>query len=152
METFGIEVGSLDISAIDVDKESEGYQQLMWVSRDVAVATVRAQTEANVKNIHDMQRVQMENLQETLRIEREEGQYRVHKQTQSANLPSFQIETQAGPFDLAALRGMATAGDLAPSSLVWKEGMADWAPASSVAGLAVLFNNGGATPPPIPEQ
>lgn len=95
LETFGIEVGSLDISAIDVDKESEGYQQLMWVSRDVAVATVRAQTEANVKNIHDMQRVQMENLQETLRIEREEGQYRVHKQTQSANLPSFQIETQA---------------------------------------------------------
>lgn len=241
LETFGIEVGSLDISAIDVDKESEGYQQLMWVSRDVAVATVRAQTEANVKNIHDMQRVQMENLQETLRIEREEGQYRVHKQTQSANLPSFQIETQAevgvagaealghmgehgsasvglgggggmdmagmaagmavgsavgqniastlngimggspsgsgaapgasvpppipveryhvavngaaaGPFDLATLCGMATAGDLTPSSLVWKEGMADWAPVSSVAGLAVLFNSGGATPPPVPQQ
>ena len=95
LETFGIEVGSLDISAIDVDKESEGYQQLMRVSRDVAVATVRAQTEANVKNIHEMQRVQMENLQETLRIEREEGQYRIHKQTQSANLPSLQIEKQA---------------------------------------------------------
>lgn len=240
-ETFGIEVASLDISAIDVDKESEGYQQLMRVSRDVAVATVRAQTEANVKNIHEMQRVQMENLQETLRIEREEGQYRIHKQTQSANLPSFQIEKQAevgvagaealgrmgehgsasvglgggggmdmagmaagmavgsavgqniantlngimggspsvsgatlgisvpppipveryhvvingaaaGPFDLATLCGMATAGDLTPSSLVWKEGMADWAPVSSVAGLAVLFNSGGATPPPVPQQ
>ena len=58
----------------------------------------------------------------------------------------------AGPFDLATLCGMATAGDLTPSSLVWKEGMADWAPVSSVAGLAVLFNSGGATPPPVPQQ
>ena len=91
---FGIELSSLDIAAIDVDEESDGYARLMAVTRDVTEATVRAQTEANIKNIHDMQRVQMENLQERLRIEREEGQYRVHKQTQTANFPAYQVEAQ----------------------------------------------------------
>lgn len=91
---FGIELSSLDIAVIDVDEESDGYARLMAVTRDVTEATVRAQTEANIKNIHDMQRVQMENLQERLRIEREEGQYRVHKQTQTANFPAYQVEAQ----------------------------------------------------------
>ncbi len=93
-KVFGIELSSLDIAAIDVDEESDGYARLMAVTRDVTEATVRAQTEANIKNIHDMQRVQMENLQERLRIEREEGQYRVHKQTQTANFPAYQVEAQ----------------------------------------------------------
>lgn len=93
-KVFGIELSSLDIAAIDVDEESDGYARLMAVTRNVTEATVRAQTEANIKNIHDMQRVQMENLQERLRIEREEGQYRVHKQTQTANFPAYQVEAQ----------------------------------------------------------
>lgn len=93
-KVFGIELSSLDIAVIDVDEESDGYARLMAVTRDVTEATVRAQTEANIKNIHDMQRVQMENLQERLRIEREEGQYRVHKQTQTANFPAYQVEAQ----------------------------------------------------------
>lgn len=93
-KVFDIELSSLDIAAIDVDEESDGYARLMAVTRDVTEATVRAQTEASIKNIHDMQRVQMENLQERLRIEREEGQYRVHKQTQTANFPAYQVEAQ----------------------------------------------------------
>lgn len=93
-KVFGIELSSLDIAAIDVDEESDGYARLMAVTRDVTEATVRAQTEASIKNIHDMQRIQMENLQERLRIEREEGQYRVHKQTQTVNFPAYQVEAQ----------------------------------------------------------
>lgn len=93
-KVFGIELSSLDIAAIDVDEESDGYARLMAVTRDVTEATVQAQTEASIKNIHDMQRIQMENLQERLRIEREEGQYRVHKQTQTANFPAYQVEAQ----------------------------------------------------------
>lgn len=93
-KVFGIELSSLDIAAIDVDEESDGYARLMAVTRDVTEATVQAQTEANIKNIRDMQRIQMENLQEHLRIEREEGQYRVHKQTQTANFPAYQVEAQ----------------------------------------------------------
>ena len=54
---------------------------------------------------------------------------------------------QTGPFDMAALQQMALAGQLTRDSLVWKQGMAAWAAASTVAELSAVF---GAVPPPIP--
>jgi hypothetical protein len=51
-----------------------------------------------------------------------------------------------GPFNLDQLRAAASTGQLRGTTLVWTQGMAGWAPASSVAQLAGLF----ATPPPIP--
>lgn len=93
-ESFGVEVSGVDIGAIEIDKSSEGYKQLMTVTRDVTAATVQAQTQANVKNIHDMQRIEAENYQETLRVQREEGQYAQHKQTQTSNFATYQTEAQ----------------------------------------------------------
>jgi hypothetical protein len=55
---------------------------------------------------------------------------------------------QAGPFPLAVLQQMATAGSFAPASLVWRQGMAGWQAASVVPELGGLFAT--ATPPPIP--
>lgn len=40
-----------------------------------------------------------------------------------------------GPMTLSQLRGMAAAGQLAPNDPVWKPGMANWVPASSVLGI-----------------
>lgn len=58
---------------------------------------------------------------------------------------------QQGPCDGKQLRQLATAGRIHPASLVWKDGMAEWAPASQVQGLfdgvAVA-----ASPPPPPVQ
>jgi len=54
---------------------------------------------------------------------------------------------QSGPFDLAALQQMAISGQLTRDSLVWKQGMAAWAAASTVAELSAVF---GAVPPPVP--
>lgn len=51
---------------------------------------------------------------------------------------------QTGPFDEAALRQQAAAGQLSGQSMVWKAGMAQWSPAGQVAELAALF------PPPMP--
>jgi membrane protease subunit (stomatin/prohibitin family) len=48
-----------------------------------------------------------------------------------------------GPFDVATLRGHAAEKSLAPGTLVWREGMAQWAPAGSMPELAPLF---GGTP------
>ena len=56
----------------------------MAITKDVTTATIQGQTAANI-----------ENYAETLRIQREEGQYAMHKQTQSANLGAYQIEKQA---------------------------------------------------------
>ena len=54
---------------------------------------------------------------------------------------------QAGPFSLAELQRQAQAGQITRATLVWKEGMAQWANAGEVAELAALFAN---VPPPLP--
>ncbi|HUR73153.1 MAG TPA: DUF4339 domain-containing protein, partial [Sporichthya sp.] len=51
-----------------------------------------------------------------------------------------------GPYNLQQLQQAMQAGQLQGSTLVWTNGMAGWAAASSVAQLAPLF----ATPPPPP--
>lgn len=231
-ETFGVTVSAVDIGAIEIDKTSDGYNRLMAVTRNVTAATVEAQTAANIKNIHDKQRIESENYEESLRIQREEAQYAQHKQTQSANFTAFQTEKQAevgvaganalgsmgangagsvdlggngtgfnpatmmagmalggavgqnmagmmnnmmsgmnqqtagttpppvpvttyyvaangqatGPFDMNTLKHMALSGQLTSDSLVWKNGMAEWAKADAVDELKDLFF----VIPPIP--
>ena len=94
-ETFGVDVSGVDIDAIEIDKTSEGYRSLMGVTRDIAAATTQAEAEARIKDIAAKQRIEAENYEETLRIQREEGQYAQHKQTQSSNIGAFQVEKQA---------------------------------------------------------
>lgn len=109
---FGIEIVTTDISSIELDKTSAGYMELKRVTQDVTTATVQAQTAAEVKNIADLQRINAENLQETLRIQREEGQYAQHLQTQSANMAAFQVgaQTEVGVAGAQALGQMGAAG------------------------------------------
>lgn len=93
-DNFGVEVSGVDISAIEIDKASEGYAQLMSVTKDVTITAYQAHTQAQVKDIHDRQRINAENYEETLRIQREEAQYAQHIQTQSANFAAYQVEAQ----------------------------------------------------------
>jgi membrane protease subunit (stomatin/prohibitin family) len=55
---------------------------------------------------------------------------------------------QRGPFDLGGLSAQISGGTLTLATLVWKTGMAQWAPAGQVPELAGLF---GSTPPPLPQ-
>ncbi|MDE7284326.1 MAG: SPFH domain-containing protein [Lachnospiraceae bacterium] len=169
-ETFGVVVSGIDIGAIEIDKSSEGYRQLMAVTKDVATATVKAETEAKVKDIAAKQRIEAEHYAESLRIQREEGQYAQHKQTQSANIGAFQVEKQAevGIAGANALGQMGAngAGDI---NLSGGEGtgfnMAAMMASMAVGGavgqnIAGFMNNmmsginqtvqSGVTPPPIP--
>jgi TM2 domain-containing membrane protein YozV len=52
-----------------------------------------------------------------------------------------------GPISAAELKKLADAGNLKAGDLVWKEGMADWAPAKSIKGL---FTNPAPTVAPAP--
>jgi membrane protease subunit (stomatin/prohibitin family) len=54
---------------------------------------------------------------------------------------------QQGPFDTDALAEQARSGALTPATLVWKDGMAAWAPAQEVPELAPVL---GSVPPPLP--
>ncbi len=56
---------------------------------------------------------------------------------------------QTGPFNLPELQRQASEGVLKPTTLVWRDGMADWQPAGQVEALRGLFRSG---PPPIPQS
>ncbi len=165
---FGVVVSGVDIGAIEIDKYSDGYNQLMAVTKNMTAKTVQAQTEANIRNIYDTQRTEAENYRETLRIQREESQYAQHKQTQSANFAAFQVEKQAevGVAGANALGQMGANG----AGGVDLGGNSGFNPASMMAGMAVggavgqniagMMNGmmsgmnpsaqGGVVPPPIP--
>ena len=52
---------------------------------------------------------------------------------------------QSGPFAPTQLRQMAASGQLSPGDLLWKDGLPNWVPASSIKGL---FPEAGQFPPP----
>ena len=54
---------------------------------------------------------------------------------------------QTGPFAVSELRAKTQTGELSRSTLVWCEGMANWAAADSIDELKPLF---ASVPPPIP--
>lgn len=168
-EDFGVKVSGIDIGAIEIDKSSEGYKELMSVTKDVTSATIKAETAAKVKDIADRQRIDVENYEETLRVQREEGQYALHKQTQSANIGAFTVEKQAevgvagaqalgqmgangagsidlgggdGGFNMAALMASMAVGGAVGQNI-----------AGTMNGVMSGMNQtmqGGMTPPPIP--
>lgn len=57
---------------------------------------------------------------------------------------------QHGPVIAARLKELAASGELAPTDLVWKEGMSDWKPAKSIKGLFSGQTAVSPPPPPLP--
>ena len=153
-ETFGVDVTGVDIGTIEIDKSSEGYRQLMAVTKDITSAKVQAETADYV---------------ERLRIQREEGQYAMHKQTQSANIGAFQVEKQA-EVGVAGAEALGHMGENGAGGVDLGSGGMGFNPAAMMAGMAVggavgqniagIMNNSmtganqaapsGVTPPPVP--
>ena len=152
-ETFGVEISGVDIGAIELDKSSDGYNHLMAVTKDIAAAKVKAETEDYI---------------ERMRIQREEGQYAQHKATQSANIGAFQVEKQA-EVGIAGAEALGQMGANGAGSVDLGGGGTGFNPAAMMAGMAVggavgqniagSMNNmmsgmnqpmSGSTPPPIP--
>jgi len=120
-EDFGVLVSGVDIGAIEIDKASEGYRQLMAVTKDIATTKVEAETRDYV---------------ERLRIQREEGQYAQHKQTQTANIGAFQVEKQA-EVGIAGAEALGHMGDSGTGSVDLSGGGIGFNPAAMMAGMAV---------------
>lgn len=153
-ENFGVTVSGVDIGAIEIDKSSEGYRQLMAVTKDVTTARIKAETK---------------DYTERLRIQREEGQYAMHKQTQSANIGAFQVEKQA-EVGVAGANALGQMGANGAGSVDLGGSGAGFNPAAMMAGMAVggavgqnmagIMNNAmyginqpvqsSVTPPPVP--
>lgn len=165
-ENFGVNITGVDIGAIEIDKASSGYTQLMAITKNATTETVKAETAAKVQDIHDRQRTEAENYAETLRIQREEAQYSTHKATQSGNFAAYQVEaqTEVGVAGAEALGHMGEngagkvelgGGGFNPAALM--AGMAlGGAVGQNIAGTinhamsGMQVTQSGTTPPPIP--
>ena len=168
-DTFGVVVSGVDIGAIEIDKSSTGYRQLMSVTKDITAATIHAETQAKIKDIQDKQRIDAKNYEESLRIQREESQYAQHMHTRTANFGAYQVEKQAevGVAGAEALGQMGANG--AGTIDLGNGGGLGFNPAAMMASMAVggvvgqniagTMNSAmagmnsaapGAVPPPIP--
>jgi membrane protease subunit (stomatin/prohibitin family) len=86
-EDYGVNLKRLDISAIDVDKESEGFEELRLITADQQKAIIGQQTQSTIDNIATMQ----DNMAKTLEIQRRNALL----QAEQANLAAFQVEKQS---------------------------------------------------------
>lgn len=153
-DSFGVNVSGVDISAIEIDKSSEGYQRLLSVTRDITAEKIQAETSDYI---------------ERMRIQREEGQYALHKQTQTSNIGAFQVEKQAevGIAGAEALGKMEEngAGNISLGGSGGGFNMAAMMTSMAVGGavgqnIAGTMNNmmngnlhqSTVTPPPIPQS
>lgn len=121
LENFGVKVSGVDVSTIEIDKASESYRQLMAVTKDVTATKIQAETTDYV---------------EKLRIQREEGQYAMHKQTQSANIGAFQVEKQA-EVGIAGANALGQMGANGAGLVDLGGNGAEFNPAAMMASMAV---------------
>ena len=135
-ENFGVDVTSVDVSTIEIDKTSEGYKELMQVTKNITSQTIQAENEAKLKNIADKQRIEIENYEENLRINREEGQYAVHKQTQTENMAAFQVEKQA-EVGIAGAEALGHMGENGAGNVNLGGSSSGFNPAAMMASMAV---------------
>lgn len=120
-ENFGVWVSGVDINSIEIDKSSDGYQQLMNVTRNITTEKIQADKEDYI---------------ERLRIQREEGQYAQHKSTQSANIGAFQIEKQA-EVGIAGAEAFGQMGQNGIGDVSLGDGGTGFNPAAMMAGMSV---------------
>jgi membrane protease subunit (stomatin/prohibitin family) len=132
-DEFGVTVSSVDIDAIEANRDSEGYKNLMSVTQDIAAQTTQAQSAVNIQNLQDTQRINAENMEESLRIQREELQRAQKLQTEGANLAVHQLNQQADVAKTAA----ASLGQMGQGAGVSLGDGGGFNPAGMMAGMAM---------------
>ena len=159
---FGINMKGFDLSAIRVDKESEGYAELRKMTAEQTIKTTAAQTDVNIKNLEDIQKINAQNMEETLRVQREEAQ-RVQKlQTETNFMGVHALNQQTDVLKTGAeslgqmgnIGGGGGGGEMNPAGMMTGM-MMGGAMGNQMAGM---MNNMGQnmnqqqnTPPPPPQ-
>lgn len=114
VEDFGINLKRFDLSRIEPDKESEGWQQLRNVTVEQQQTTINAQTGINIQNLQDTQRINAQNMEETLRIQREETQRAQRLTTETQFIGAHALNRQADVLETAA-QNLGSMGNLGGS-------------------------------------
>lgn len=160
-EDFGVNLKGLDISALEIDKESPYYGDLRQLTAGNTARTMNAQTDVNIQNLKDTQRINAENMEETMRIQREEAQRAQRLQTETNFMGAHALDQQtevlkAGAQSLGQMGNMdggGSGGGMNPAGMMTGM-MMGGAMGQQMAGM--MQNMGqqmqGAmnTPPPMP--
>ena len=167
LRDFGVNITAVDISAIEILKDSDGYRRLLSVTSDLQIQRERARTEIGIQRMRDNQRADVveslvrlndqkerpwaEKPQNSLMVS-QTGNHSVAGEVMRNTVPnSYYValgKQPKGPYDFETLKTMKLQGLFAGNSLVWKKGMAGWVRADSVAELEILFLN----IPEIPDE
>lgn len=159
-DEFGVTMKHIDINAIEIDKESEGYIELKSLTGGITAKTMQAQADLNIKNMQDMQAMQTENMSETLRMQREEAQRAQRLQTETNFMGAHALDQQTNVLQTAAAN-LGQMGNVGGA-------MGGMNPAGMMTGMmmggamggqmAGMMNNMGQqmqnamnTPPPMPQ-
>ena len=157
---FGVNVKGLDIGALEIDKESPYYEELRHLTAGQTAKTVEAQTEVNVKNLHDMQHINAMNMEETLRIQREEAQRAQKLQTETNFIGAHALNQQtevlkAGAHSLGQMGSMGNGdgGGMNPAGMmtgIMMGGAMGQQMAGMMNNMGQQMNNAMNTPPAMP--
>jgi membrane protease subunit (stomatin/prohibitin family) len=156
---FGVNMKGLDIAAIEIDKESDGFFELRRVTADLTTKATEAQNNVNIKNMEDMQSINALNMQGTLEIQREEAQRAQKLQTETNFMGAHALNQQTEVLKTGA-ESLGSMGDM-------NQGGSGMNPAGMMTGMmmggamgnqmAGMMNQMGQnmnqhqnTPPPLP--
>lgn len=159
---FGVNMKAFDIANIEADKESEGYSELRKVTSEQTTKTVSAQTDVGIKNMQDAQAINAQNMEETLRIQREEAQRAQKLQTEGMNMSAHQLNQQTDVAKTAAeslgkMGGGGSGGGggaMDPGSMMASMAMGGAVGsgmAGAIGGMMGGMNQPNQTPPPTPQ-
>ena len=157
---FGVNLKRLDISRIELDKESEGWAELRAVTANIQSKTIQAQADVNIKNMQDTQAINAKNMEETLRIQREEAQRAQRLQTETNFMGAHSLDQQTevlktGAQSLGQMGTMdgGSGGGMNPAGMMTGMAMGG-AMGQQMAGMmnqmGQNMQNGMNTPPPMP--
>ena len=158
LEEFGVKMKHIDISGVEIDKDSDAYQEVKGLTGGLTAKTMQAQTEVNIKNMQDMQAMNAENLAETMRIQREEAQRGQRLQTESNFMGAHSLDQQTSVLHAAA-ESMGQMGNVGGGDGMNPAGMMTGMMMGGAMGgqMAGMMNqmgqqvqNGMNTPPPMP--
>jgi membrane protease subunit (stomatin/prohibitin family) len=143
-EDFGVNLRSLDLTTIEIDKVGDGkkqYEELRAVTANLEMTMRQSQNEINIKNLADTQALNTENMGETLRIQREQAERFAQLQTQQQFLGAHQINQQTAVLSAAA-NNLGAMGEMNTGSGGGGSG-GGFNPVGVMAGMAVGGAMGG---------
>jgi len=132
-QDFGVNLLRLDIDTIEVDKDSEEYRQLRSITADLEMAMRHKQNDVAMRNLDDTQNINVENMGETLRIQREETQRFQRLQTETQHLTAHQLDLQSAVLRTAA----SNLGQMGSMDMGSGGGGGGFNPVGMMTGLAV---------------